>query len=167
MKQAFLSTLKQFEQHALRLQWAKNALSDKFPLTTSRLSKLSDTDQAILDQLSLRFSKLQDAMGANLFPLVLELSKEQGELKAFIDQLNRLEKINAISSAENWLLLREMRNQFSHDYPNVPEIQVALLNKAYVLIDDLLSTLTHVTLFANKYLTNPIDSATSYLPPLV
>ncbi|MEQ1601173.1 MAG: hypothetical protein HOP04_04010 [Methylophilaceae bacterium] len=167
MMPAYQSILKQCEQHAYRLQWAKNALSDEFPLTMSSLSKLGDADQAILDQLSLRFSKLQDAMGANLFPLVLEISKEQGELKAFIDQLNRLEKINAIPSAEKWLILREMRNQFSHDYPNDPEIQAVLLNKAYVLIDDLLSTLTHITLFANKYLTKSIDSATNDLPPLV
>jgi hypothetical protein len=152
MKPIYQAVLQQCQQHANRLQWAKNALRDKFPLTPSRLSAFNDTEQAILDQLSMRFSKLQDAMGASLFPLTLELSKEQGDLKAFIDQLNRLEKINAIPSAEKWLLLREMRNQFSHDYPNDPEIQVALLNKAYVLIDDLLSTLAHITLFANKYL---------------
>jgi len=151
MKQIYQATLQQCQQHAYRLQWAKSALSDKFPLTPSRLSALNDIDQAVLDQLAMRFSKLQDAMGANLFPLTLELSKEQGELKAFIDQLNRLEKINAIPSTEQWLILREMRNQFSHDYLNDPEIQVALLNKAYVLIDDLLATLAHISLFANKY----------------
>ena len=72
---------------------------------------------AVLDQFSTRFGKLQDAMGAKLFPAVLELTKEQGELKAFIDKLNRLEKIGAIQSADDWLLLREVRNTFSHDYP--------------------------------------------------
>jgi len=46
----------------------------------------------VLDQFSTRFGKLQDLMGAKLFPGVLELTKEPGELKAFIDKLYRLEK---------------------------------------------------------------------------
>ena len=32
-----------------------------------------------------------------------------------------------------WLQLREMRNQFSHEYPDDPEIQASLLNKAFAL----------------------------------
>ncbi|GAA3535883.1 hypothetical protein [Zobellella aerophila] len=56
-------------------------------------------------------------MGAKLLPGILELTKEQGALATFIDKLNRLEKIGALSSAEQWLELREMRNQFAHDYP--------------------------------------------------
>ena len=91
-------------------------------------------------------------MGAKLFPAVLELSKEQGELAAFLDQLYRLEKIGAIPSADSWLLLREMRNQFSHDYPDDPALQSAILNKAYKMSDDLISVLNHIELFARSYL---------------
>ncbi|MDP5207455.1 hypothetical protein ORI99_10500 [Alishewanella sp. SMS9] len=45
--------------------------------------------------------------------------------------MNRLEKIGALDSVEQWLKLREMHNQFAHDYPDDPEIQAALLNKAF------------------------------------
>ncbi len=58
-------------------------------------------------------------MGAKLFPAALEITKEPGDLKAFIDKLYRLEKIGAITSAEDWLLMREARNTFSHDYPDL------------------------------------------------
>ena len=93
---------------------------------------------AVCDQFVARFSKLQDAMGAKLFPAILELTKEQGNLTAFIDQLNRLEKIGAIPSSEQWLRLREMRNQFAHDYPEDPQIQSSLLNKALDLAEEML-----------------------------
>lgn len=83
---------------------------------------------------------------------MLELTKEQGELPAFLDKLYRLEKMGAISSAELWLLLREMRNEFSHDYPDDPAIQSAILNKAYNLADDLLSVLNKIESFAANYL---------------
>jgi len=105
------------KRHAERLSWAMNHLQSKFPLSAETVLQLSEMDLAVLDQFSTRFSKLQDAMGAKLFPAVLELTKEQGNLGAFLDKLHRLEKIGAIPSAETWLLLREMRNEFSHDYP--------------------------------------------------
>jgi hypothetical protein len=78
-----------------------------------------------------RYSKLQDLMGTKLLPAVLELTYEEGELRSFIDKLNRLEKIGAISSASEWLELREMREQLAQDYPDDHEIQSSLLNKAY------------------------------------
>ncbi|MBE0490213.1 MAG: hypothetical protein IBX53_14155 [Halomonas sp.] len=50
----------------------------------------------MVDQFIMRFSKLQNAIGAKLLPSVLELTKEPGDYPAFIDKLNRLEKIGAI-----------------------------------------------------------------------
>ena len=138
-------------RHAERMEGAMQMMSDRLPLTPNKLSALSDMDLAILDQFSTRFSKLQDAMGDKLFPAVLELTKELSELLTFVDKLNRLEKIGAIESAEQWLLLREMRNQFSHDYPDDPEIQAAILNKAFELAKNLLSIFGKVKVFAAPY----------------
>ena len=90
-------------------------------------------------------------MGAKLFPAVLELTKEQGQLAAFLDKLNRLEKIGAIPSVQDWLLLREMRNEFSHDYPMDNAFQAAVLNKAYVLAEDLLRVLQHIESFGKRW----------------
>ena len=138
-------------RHAERMAWTMQMMSDRLPLTPDKLSALSDMDLAILDQFSTRFAKLQDAMGAKLFPAVLELTKEPGELLTFVDKLNRLEKIGAIESVEQWLLLREMRNQLSHDYPDDPEIQAAILNKAFELAKNLLSIFNKVKVFAAPY----------------
>lgn len=140
------------QTHAARLRWAKETLSPLFPLSPENLSRLSPIDLAVFDQFVVRFSKLQDAMGAKLFPAVLELTKEQGELRTFIDKLNHLEKIGALSSAEQWLTFREMRNQFAHDYPTDPTLQSGLLNQAFEMTDTLLEILQQITDFAEPYL---------------
>jgi len=65
--------------------------------------------------------------------------------------LNRLEKTGAIPSVSDWLVLREMRNSFLHEYPDEPEIQASLLNKAFVLADQLLEILAGVKIYADRY----------------
>ena len=147
----YISTLNICKRHAERLLWATTQLSRYFPLTESQLIDLTEEKLAILDQFVLRFTKLQDLMGTKLFPSVLEITKESGHLATFLDKLNRLEKIGAISSVQQWLILREMRNQFFHDYPDDPALQVVILNKAYLLVEDLLSILNQIETFAHPY----------------
>ena len=137
--------------HADRLCWSMQQLSEKEPFTAESMSQLTDIELAIFDQFIIRFSKLQDVMGAKLLPAVIELTHEEGDLNTFIDKLNRLEKIGALSSVDQWLKLREMRNQFAHDYPDDPEIQASLLNKAFDMAKYLLSSLDHVVRFSFKY----------------
>ncbi|MFI3137849.1 MAG: hypothetical protein QX197_13825 [Methylococcaceae bacterium] len=152
MNQPIIEILKICDGHAARLNWAMTELQTRFPLSAASLGNLTDLEIAVLDQFSTRFGKLQDAMGAKLFPAILELTKEQGELKAFIDKLNRLEKIGAIQSADEWLLLREVRNAFSHDYPDDSELQASVLNQAYLLAQDLLTVFAGVKTFVAAYL---------------
>jgi hypothetical protein len=135
--------------HAARLAWAKSQLA--FPLDTEKLNHLNNVQLAILDQFSTRFAKLQDYIDTQLFPVILELVKKPTEQQPFIDKLHRLEKIAAIPSANQWLLQREMRNQFAHEYPDDPELQAATLNKAAQMTDDLINTLSHIETFAAKY----------------
>ena len=143
--------LAQCDTHVRRMLWAKRALGAVFPLRADRLRGLDDATVAIIDQFVGRFAKLQDAMGAKLLPLVLELTKEQGDLEAYLDKLNRLEKIGAIPAVDEWLELREMRNAFAHDYPEDSELQAAILNRAYAAADRLTEILQHVKQFAMRY----------------
>jgi hypothetical protein len=150
-KQVFDGIVEICQTHAGRLNWAMGQLEAKKPITAQTIQHLSDNDLAIFDQFIARFSKLQDVMGAKLLPAVIELTHEEGELTTFIDKLNRLEKTGAIVSTDQWLALREMRNQFSHDYPDDPEIQAALLNKSFVMAEQLLAALDLVLRFSKKY----------------
>ncbi len=151
-QEAFKGCLDICHTHAERLRWAMQTLAPLYPFTTEKLGSLSAVDLAVMDQFIVRFSKLQDAMGAKLLPGILELTKEQGALNTFIDKLNRLEKIGAIESAQGWLALREMRNQFAHDYPQDSEIQANLLTKAFDMAKQLLSILESTEKFAEGYL---------------
>jgi hypothetical protein len=131
--------------------WAKRALQAVLPLNADRLHGLDDAQVAVVDQFVGRFAKLQDAMGAKLLPMILELTKEQGDLEAYLDKVNRLEKIGALPSVDEWLELREMRNAFAHDYPEDSELQAAVLNRAFVAADRLVEILHHVKRFAARY----------------
>ena len=131
--------------------WAKRALQAVLPLNADRLHGLDDAQVAIVDQFVGRFAKLQDAMGAKLLPMILELTKEQGDLDVYLDKLNRLEKIGALPSVDEWLELREMRNAFAHDYPEDSEMQAAILNRAFSASDRLVEILRHAMKFAARY----------------
>lgn len=153
-EQVFVSNLDMCQRHADRMAWAMTTLVNLRPLSPEKLASVTAIDLAVLDQFVIRFTKLQDAMGARLLPSLLELTQEPGSLNTFIDKLNRLEKIGAIESAERWQKFREMRNQFAHDYPDDPAIQASLLNKGFDLAEALLSELETIKTFAGPYLSN-------------
>ena len=83
----------------------------------------------ILDQVAYRFAKLQDSMGEKVMPLILELAQEPISANAtFVEKLNRLERIGAIPSAEEWKKFRIVRNALAHDYPDEPELRASAIN---------------------------------------
>ncbi len=87
-------------------------------LSSEDYSHQSKEDRRLLDQFAYRYTRLQDDMGARLMPNVLKaLGEDIGPMSA-IDRYARLEQLGWIASADEWLALRQVRNQFAHDYPN-------------------------------------------------
>ena len=144
------SVLTTCERHIKRLQWAMNTMQSYLPITAARFQNLTEEEVAVLEVFTNRFAKLHDAMATKLFPLVLEIAKEPEDLPAFIDKLNRLEKINAIPSVEQWLAFRKIRNQFAHDYPEDSEQNAAVINLAYNYAEQLLAVFNQVNSFIEK-----------------
>ncbi|MBW2187698.1 MAG: hypothetical protein JRG71_15340, partial [Deltaproteobacteria bacterium] len=74
-------------------------------------------------------------------PATLQLVQEWKDHEPFLDKLNRAEKLGILPSVEQWQLLRELRNQTAHEYPDQPErvranlrmliAQVLVLEKAH------------------------------------
>ncbi len=151
MSVPFNLILAQCETHERRMLWAMQSLKAKFPLSADLLRALDDATIAVLDQFTTRFAKLQDAIGAKLLPAVLELTKEPGDFDAYLDKLDRLEKIGALPSVDEWLELREMCNAFAHDYPEDSALQAATLNRAFATAGRLLEILHHVKNYAEPY----------------
>jgi len=153
MNLTYPAILAMCRRHADRLNWSMQRLGPLLPLDEDKLKQLDDVTLAVLDQFSLRFAKLQDAMGAKLFPAALERMREPGELVTFLDQLHRLEKVGAVASADQWLLLREVRNAFAHDYPDDPAVPTAVLNRALPMAQQLLDALDTLERFIERFAT--------------
>jgi len=66
-----------------------------------------------------------------LFKTVLVFLGEEIEGKPFIDILNQMEKIHLIDAANDWMKLRDDRNELSHNYENQPQEMSVALNKLY------------------------------------
>ena len=133
------------EQHQRRLHSAWVEAKD-FSYWMNDGVELNDDQVRTLDQLLFRFGKLQDAIGSRLLPATLQLVEEWQEHEPFLDKLNRAEKLGMLPSARQWQMLRELRNQTAHEYPDQPERvkgnlrrlleQVPILEAAYRQLAD-------------------------------
>ncbi len=125
------------ERHLHHLFHALASIQSFWPITGDVYLNLSDEQIQDMDQFILRFTKLQDAMGSRLFPAILQYLEEPYEDRPMLDKLNRLEKIGFISSVEHWQTIRNIRNQFAHDYPDDPDKNAAQLNLALASASEL------------------------------
>lgn len=115
--------------HADALSDALTDLADT-SFSVSELANLSSQHRRLLDQFAYRFTRLQDDMGGRLFPGLLgALGEEFGPL-SMIDRLNRLEQLGWIPQVDEWLELRRIRNEFTHDYPENFELRLVRLRQA-------------------------------------
>jgi len=117
--------------HRQRLHqaWLEASEFEAFKPTQTQPTPLSDEEVRTLDQLVFRFGRLQDAIGTRLLPALLQLTQEWRDNEPFLDKLNRAEKLGMLPSAEQWQLLRELRNQTAHEYPAQPELVLANLSR--------------------------------------
>ena len=127
--------------HNERMSFAWEKVKNHFPLDKEKYLLLQPEELSFLDQLIFRFSKLQDSMGGRLFTAILENLGEEVKAMPFIDRLVKLEELNIIPSADEWLLLRETRNLVTHEYPFIADDLIQglnLLSKHYKLIKEIL-----------------------------
>ena len=123
--------------HLKRMEFAKSKVAAFIPLNRDNYYILDDETIGFLDQYIFRFSKLQDIMGTRLFPLTLEALAEPVSDKAFIDILNRLEKLGILDSAFFWIQLRKIRNDIAHEYPASLIERIEGINYLFVHIEEL------------------------------
>lgn len=133
--------------HAERIAYARDLSSALFPLNAEAYSRLDADAVQKLDQLVYRFTKLQDALGAKLFPLLAAELREDAESLTVFDRLAVLEKAGAVPSANEWFELREVRNQLAHDYHDDPENGAGYLNDLYCYSERLLACNQKVAAF--------------------
>jgi hypothetical protein len=120
----------QCQRHWHHMQYALQALRPHLPVSPQSLADLDDEQVQDWDQFILRFTKLQDAMGSQLYPALLAHLQEPYEDRPMLDKLHRLEKLGYLSDVQEWNVLRGIRNRLTHDYPTDNALKAAYLNDA-------------------------------------
>ena len=135
------------EKEIRHLRYSEAQVFDQ-PITAERMSTLN-TDEPLAEKVeaySSRFCRLQDTLGDKLLPAWLNALGER--TGAAIDNLDKAEKLGLLASADEWMMIRQIRNQMVHEYIEAPEIlanalqtaqkyQQTLLNFANALETDL------------------------------
>jgi len=121
------------EKNFKRFFQACDNLKPYYSFTIDKLE--DDTIVKHLDQLSFRFIKIQDSIGRRLIPYVVEYLFGNNDGLAFLDMLNKLEKLNIVAKTQ-WNIFRNLRNNLTHIYPDDDKI-VDTLNLIFSKKDEL------------------------------
>jgi len=108
------------------------------PFTPETASRLDD-DQELserVDAFVARFSRLQDTLGDKLLSSLLEAVGEERAI--LIDRLDKAEKLGWIQSSDEWMEIRQLRNQMIHEYIEDPNVLAAALNAGHDYVPELL-----------------------------
>ena len=133
----------QFLSRVVRKEAAHLAITNqrlfKTPFTAeiaSQLEKNTDLAEQV-DAFVSRFSRLQDTLGDKLLPFLLMALGEKNS--SMIDNLDRAERLRLIPSTDEWLSMRNLRNQMIHEYVEDLAILTNALQSAHQLVPILIA----------------------------
>ena len=128
-------------------------------LSPSEYQHLSKPDRRLLDQFAYRYTRLQDDICNRLMPAILKALGEDVAAMPALDRFARLEQLGWLASAEVWNLLRQIRNQFTHDYPDNTAERFERLQAATQAAHQLLDLMAHITTKLRQRFGNAADPA--------
>lgn len=151
---AFLLQLLQREdEHLLAVR--QRLFGSKAEVTVDWLDKVLDDSIGVdrLESFSAKFSRMQDTMMDKLMPQLLRAS---GEIPGTaIDNLNRAEQLGLISSSDNWIAMRRLRNLLVHEYVESSGDMAPALNTAYGFSDEMHSSFDRIKSYCVLHWENP------------
>ncbi len=130
-KDKLSQTIKSININFERLNFALKKTESLLPLTISIYNNIQPENISYIDQYIFRFSKIQDLMAEKLFRLVLIAVEEDIESKSFLNILDKLEQLNVLNNKNEWIYLRKLRNEVSHEYPLLDDDALSALNKLF------------------------------------
>ena len=90
-----------------------------------------------------RFGRLQDTVGDKLLPLLLAALGERPS--AAIDNLDQAERLGLLKSADDWMTMRNLRNQMIHEYVEDPAVLSNALQTGHAFVPTLVDTATKMS----------------------
>jgi hypothetical protein len=89
-----------------------------------------------------RFGRLQDTVGDKLLPLLFTALGEKAS--AAIDNLDRAERMGLIKSTDEWMTMRNIRNQMIHEYVEDPAVLISALQTGHDFVPALIATANQI-----------------------
>lgn len=116
------------DEHLLAVR--KRLLGDDCAVNTDRLQNLLADDIGIdrLESFGAKFGRMQDTVVDKLVPTLLTAAGER--VAAAIDNLLRMERLELVESADDWLEMRGLRNRLVHEYIDRPQDLAPALERA-------------------------------------
>lgn len=105
-------------------------LGNDCTVDAARVQKLLADEIGIdrLESFAAKFGRMQDTCVDKLIPALLRAAGEP--LGAAIDNLMRMDKLRLVSSADEWLEMRRLRNRLVQEYMEKPEDLAPALERA-------------------------------------
>lgn len=153
-----IRTIKECNKHKTRILYVILKMRQFMPLTTEKYSRFTENEIEIIDLFIFRFIKLQDTIGGRLFKQILEANDIDTDTLSNIDILNSIEKYEIIGNKDEWVELREIRNFFTHEYPdeNV-DLLINQLNTAFNKTEKLFTIYNNAVNYAVNRILKPLN----------
>ncbi len=148
VKGAFFDNLSIIFELAISLRVSFIKAKYLFPMTAQKLNDATEEDKERIDLLIHRFGKVQDMLGSKIFRGIITLDLEDaGSMK---DTINKMEKKYVIENAEDWVDIRDTRNNIIHEYVPRGAEAANTLNEVYELTSELIKIVCNVRNYAEK-----------------
>lgn len=110
-----------------------------------RLDSDPDLSERV-DAFAARFGRMQDTLGEKVIPELLRCVAETPG--SALDNLRRLERLELLSSAAEWIEARNLRNRLVHEYVRDPKEFIGALTRSGELVPLLIETFNAISSFA-------------------
>lgn len=116
------------DEHLLAVR--QRFLGDDCRVDINRLGHLLADDLGIdrLESFGAKFARMQDTIVDKLIPVLLRVLGEHPG--AAIDNLSRMERLELIAAADEWLAMCRLRNRLVHEYIDRPDDLAPALERA-------------------------------------
>ncbi len=150
----FCLNLKRMDALAGQLRSALDLLAPQMPLDEQNFDpqKLEPATSLALDGFRARFSDLQDMLGKSMFKSLARMDQEESPVNELStrERLMLMEK-RGIIDADRWNQAREIRNAFTHDYPDRHAEKAANHNAAWESSGYLLEVVSNIHRYADDH----------------